>query len=220
MSTFQALIDDSQSMKLIIVRHGATDYNLQRLIQGQLDIPLNAKGRQQAQELAWALAQEAIDRIYSSDLCRARQTTAAIARTKPCAKVEYNSALRERHYGEWQSKPVSRLRDAIKSYAGNWESYIPAGGESLQQFHRRVGDFWHERVRHHKGESILLSAHGGVTKSLITHILGEDLTFRSSLVQDNCCMNILSADTSGGGFSIQRINSIAHLSSPTGLEGL
>ena len=69
-----------QATRVIAVRHGETDWNVETRMQGQLDIPLNDKGRWQAERVAEALADESIDAIYSSDLLRATQTADAVAR--------------------------------------------------------------------------------------------------------------------------------------------
>lgn len=206
-------------MKLIIVRHGATDHNISRTIQGNLDIPLNKQGLSQAQELGKSLSDEKIVQIVSSDLARARSTTAAILRNNHCTSVEYLPTLRERHYGEFQDRPLSELLQAKHEYQGDWNDFQPQGGESQYEFHERVRlalQFIKERS---VTDTLLFSVHGGVAKSLITHAMQEGMAYRSTLQQDNCCLNILHGDYDSG-FTAALINGVAHLSDPTGLEGL
>ncbi len=212
-------IDGKKIMKLIIVRHGATDHNISRVIQGRLDIPLNIQGLEQADELGGALAVEKIDRIFSSDLTRARSTTEAILRNNQNISVEYLPTLQERHYGEFQNGPVSNLLLAKKNYEGEWDQFEPCGGESQLAFHERIRCVWQSIMSNTVADCLLFSVHGGVAKSLITHAQKENLCYRSTIVQDNCCLNILYGDYNAG-FTAELINSVAHLSDPTGLEGL
>ena len=206
-------------MKLIIVRHGATDFNLKRVIQGQMDTELNEQGIEQAEELGLALADERIHQVFSSDLNRARSTTAAILRKNSHMPVEYSVSLRERHFGHLQNRHVSDLQAAVSHYSGNSEDFTPIGGESLRAFHNRVGEFWQSIRTRYSEKTVLISAHGGVCKSLITHVLDRDFGFRRELVQDNCCLNIISNEP-GKGFVANKINSVAHLTHPSHMEGL
>ena len=206
-------------MKLIIVRHGATDYNLNRVIQGQLDTDLNALGLEQANELGRALANEAFNVVLSSDLKRARRTTAAILKYHDMVTVEYTPDLRERNFGQHQNRPARELAEALEAFPGERENYRPYGGESLQDSHARAGRFWRNVQKEYGDATVLVSSHGGVCKSLLTHVLGRSLMFRRELAQDNCCINILSGSARDG-YIAEQINSVAHLSRPTGMEGL
>lgn len=206
-------------MKLIIVRHGATDFNLKGIIQGQMDTDLNDQGRLQASELGLALADEPIHAIYSSDLKRSRQTTAAILQHHQHLSAIYSEFLRERHFGDLQNNTIQNLKEVLASFAGEDEQFTPKGGESLLVFHARVDRFWQMIKKEKPAGTYIVSAHGGVTKSLITHALSEGLHFRRSLIQDNCCVNILE-DKNSEGFKAEKINCVAHLSQPTGREGL
>lgn len=206
-------------MKLIIVRHGATDYNLHRRIQGQIDTELNELGLEQAEELGAALAGESLQLVLSSDLTRARQTTAAVLRHQSAVPVEYTARLRERHFGCFQDRPSSELKRALEVWPGERETYRPDGGESLLESHERVRALWQEILRKHAEKTLLVSAHGGVCKSLVALVLGEDLRFRNDLAQDNCCINVLNG-SAGSGFVAEKINSVDHLAHPTGMEGL
>ena len=206
-------------MKIIIVRHGVTDYNQSRRIQGQIDTPLNAQGVQQAAELGKALSAEEIDQVYSSDLKRARQTTEAILRAnRPGVPLEFTPALRERHYGELQDQQAPQKFLEYEEFGDGREARAPAGGESLVGFHHRIGVFWEGLMSRHTEGTLLLSAHGGVTRSLMTHALGESLTFRQGIRQGNCCLNVLERD--GDGFELKVVNSLEHLSAPTVLQGM
>jgi probable phosphoglycerate mutase len=87
--------------RVIAVRHGETEWNVATRIQGQLDIGLNETGREQARRVARALAGEALDAVYASDLQRAVDTAQAIAAQAGLA-VQTDAALRERGFGEFE----------------------------------------------------------------------------------------------------------------------
>lgn len=79
---------------IYLIRHGETDWNVERKIQGQTDIPLNSNGKQQAEEAANEIANLKIDRIISSDLSRAKET-AEIINKKVGAKITFDKRIRE-----------------------------------------------------------------------------------------------------------------------------
>ena len=87
--------------RVIAVRHGETAWNVATRIQGQLDIGLNDTGREQALRVAAALAREGLDAVYASDLARARDTGAAIARAAGLA-LQTDAGLRERSFGQFE----------------------------------------------------------------------------------------------------------------------
>ena len=87
---------------LIFIRHGETDWNRQQRFQGQIDVPLNALGHQQAARLAQRLAGEPPDAMISSDLLRTRETSAPLALTWGQTPA-LNAGLREQHFGDRKS---------------------------------------------------------------------------------------------------------------------
>ncbi|MEY4737458.1 MAG: hypothetical protein RL302_1777, partial [Pseudomonadota bacterium] len=97
--------------RIIAVRHGETDWNVATRIQGQLDIALNDQGRWQAQRVAQALAEEALDAVYSSDLARAYATAQAIAAAQPAldAPVQTDTGLRERGLGKFEGHTYAAI---------------------------------------------------------------------------------------------------------------
>src|SRR5689334_14138742 len=88
-----------------LIRHGETDWNNQHLLQGQIDIPLNAKGEEQAQELAQVLKDINFDLAFSSDLIRAKRTTEIVALEKQLM-IETTKTLRERAFGEFEGQSI------------------------------------------------------------------------------------------------------------------
>lgn len=151
--------------RLLVIRHGETDWNLDARIQGHTDIPLNARGRWQAERLGQALADEGIHAIYSSDLQRARDTADAIARHAG-VPLQLDTALRERHFGRFEGRTQDEVGVHWPKELLRWRerdpSYGPEGGEVLQAFYERCVSAATRLADQHPGETIALVAHGGV----------------------------------------------------------
>jgi broad specificity phosphatase PhoE len=146
---------------LYIVRHGETDWNRDRRIQGQTDIPLNAEGHRQAEGLALELAATALDAAYASDLSRAWETAAAVAEPRGL-EVTRKVALREKHFGTWEGmtddEVLERFPHAVN---GSW-----GDAETTEQLTERVVGAIHDIARDHPEGSVLVVSHGGAIRSL------------------------------------------------------
>jgi 2,3-bisphosphoglycerate-dependent phosphoglycerate mutase len=128
--------------ELLLIRHGETDHNRQLRFQGQVDVPLNATGRAQAERLAARLRDEAIARVLSSDLQRARATAAPLLAARRGLALHCDALWREQAFGALEGLVVAESR---LSHPALWEAWArhdadlaPPGGESTRQFHARV----------------------------------------------------------------------------------
>lgn len=156
--------------RIIAIRHGETDWNVDTRIQGHLDIALNEKGRWQARQLASALADEPVQAIYSSDLRRAFATAQAVADATG-APLRAEPGLRERGFGAFEGRTFRQVEQESPEHARRWRQrdpdYIPGGnGESLTMLHQRITHTVDRLAAHHGGELIVLVAHGGVMDML------------------------------------------------------
>ena len=128
-------------VELLFIRHGETDWNRQQRFQGQIDVPLNATGEQQAARLAQRLAAEKHDQLFSSDLQRARQTAAPLAATWQMQPVVM-AGLREQSFGVLEGLDVPTIQERHPDLWRLWlqqdADFAPPGGESQRQFHSRV----------------------------------------------------------------------------------
>ena len=151
--------------RIIAIRHGETTWNVATRIQGQLDIPLNDKGRQQGERLGRALADQAITAIYASDLSRAYDTALYVSQATG-VQVVAEQGLRERGFGEFEGKTFAEIEAALPDQAVRWRkrdvAFCPAGGESLLQLQARVVSTAERLAARHPGELIALVGHGGV----------------------------------------------------------
>ncbi|MBC5764890.1 histidine phosphatase family protein [Ramlibacter albus] len=165
--------------RIIAVRHGETDWNVDARIQGQLDIQLNDTGRWQARRVGWALASEPIAAVYSSDLNRAHETARAITDSTGIT-VTPHPGLRERRFGMFEGKTFDEIHTTWPEHAQNWRKRIPEweppeGGESLLQLRERVHRTVHDLAAQHRGEQIVVVAHGGVLDTLYRIATGQEV---------------------------------------------
>lgn len=191
------------STRLCIVRHGETDWNAERRIQGQLDIPLNATGRQQAEAAAQSLADagladEGFSAIYSSNLQRALDTAVAAANLLQLP-VRPEEGLRERHYGDYQGLTQDEIkqRDDYARYIERDPNFAFGSGETLRGFAERIKDTLNRLAQQHVGESILLFAHGGVLDVIYRIATHRPLETTRDFPIPNAALNWIAIGTPG-----------------------
>ena len=184
--------------RIIAVRHGETAWNVDTRIQGQLDIALNDKGRWQAERLGEALADEAIARIYASDLSRAHATAQAIAHktANPSAReVRLHPGLRERGFGIFEGQTHAEIAAQWPAENQRWRRrdphFAPPGGETPEQLRDRVARTLAELAQPHAGEQIVLVAHGGVLDMLYRLATQQDVGAPRTWELGNAAINRL-----------------------------
>ncbi len=162
-------------IELIAVRHGETDFNAERRMQGHLDVPLSETGRVQAQAAAARLADEPIDKIYSSDLQRALETARIIHEGREIELVT-DLRLREFHMGTFQGMTLSEARekhgDAWERFFIHDADFALPGGQSRNQKQVEIASFMEEVVRSQAGGRMLVVTHGGILIAMLRHVLG------------------------------------------------
>jgi 2,3-bisphosphoglycerate-dependent phosphoglycerate mutase len=163
---------------LIFIRHGETDWNRQQRFQGQIDVPLNPTGHEQARRLAQALAAERFDLLFSSDLQRARETAQPVQRAhaKPLLA---QAALREQSFGVLEGMDVAGIKARHPQLWAHWlrhdADYALPEGESTRQFHARVVSAVRELATAHGDKTLVLVTHGGVLDMLWRTVHGLPL---------------------------------------------
>lgn len=154
-------------MFIYLVRHGETDWNLQRRIQGSSDIPLNSTGRAQAKATGELLSRRRWDGIFASPLSRAMETAQIIADENGLAAPRALPAVVERRYGDAEGRTDTEV-DAL--YPG--DSDVP-GRESRQAVIDRALPALVELAEENHGKSILVVAHGGVIAAILAAVAPE-----------------------------------------------
>ena len=167
-------------MKLLLVRHGETDWNLARRYQGQSAVPLNQKGIQQAEQLARRLSGEKIDAIYSSDSPRALETATQVLNLQEQAPaLQKDARWQEICFGAWDGLTYEEVEAKWKSEVAGWYAdpvnSSPPGGETILQMSKRVQSALNDLKSKHKEETVLIVTHGGVIQLLLCMLLGVEL---------------------------------------------
>jgi probable phosphoglycerate mutase len=161
-----------------------------------LDIPLNEVGLQQAAHLSQALVQsEAIDAVYASDLSRAHTTASAIAQAMG-QSVTAHPGLRERHFGAFQGRTFAEIEAELPDEAWHWRKRTPewtppGGGESLIVLRERILKTVDELAARHRGQQIVMVAHGGVMDILYRAATRLDLQAPRTWQLTNTAVNRL-----------------------------
>jgi probable phosphoglycerate mutase len=155
---------------LYLVRHGETDWNLQRRIQGSTDIPLNQTGRLQARSTGRLLARRSWDAIISSPLSRAAETAAIIADELGLPAPQIVDAIVERAYGEAEGLDDIEL---ARRFPG---STPVVGRESRQDVSARVMPSLLEIAKNRPGQHVIITTHGGVIRTVLEFVApGSDV---------------------------------------------
>jgi probable phosphoglycerate mutase len=149
---------------ILLARHGETDWNLERRVQGHSDTPLNETGRAQARALADELADEPVDAVYSSDLDRAYETALIVADRKGLPVTTLRE-LREKHFGTWEGLTDEEVWERYpESLQGHW-----GDGETGEEMSRRVLAALHTIAAEHPDGRVLVVAHGGPLRLVLRH---------------------------------------------------
>ena len=198
--------------RIIAIRHGETAWNVDTRIQGQLDVPLNARGRWQADQLAKALADERITAIYASDLARAWETAGHLSRLQQ-VDVTPEIGLRERGFGEFEGKTFLEIEAALPEQALRWRSrdplFAPPSGESLVALRERVLEAAARLAARHPGELIALVGHGGVMDVLYRDATRQAIDAPRTWALGNAAINRLMWTPEG--FSLVGWSDVRHL---------
>lgn len=187
-------------MKIYIVRHGETDWNKARRVQGHSDIPLNDYGRHLAEETAEGLKEVSFDLAYTSPLVRAKETAEIILKGRQIPLIEHEGIM-ELGFGAYEGMCCGGEHKAAESEVFNkfftdTENYIPAeGGESVRQLLERTEQFL--EMLYAKAElqekTLLLSTHGAAMTALLNNIKGNCAVgeFWTQGVPANCAVAIV-----------------------------
>lgn len=201
---------------LYLIRHGETDYNRQRIVQGRrINCELNQTGRAQARALARRLSTVPIDAIFSSTLRRAEETAAFIAAEHQHLEVFRLEDLEEMSWGVYEGEPPSeRLSRAFESMQLDWArgdyGKRVEGGESILDVQERGLRALEHILARHEGQTVAVVTHGRFLRVLLATILDEyGLERMNEIHHANTCVNHLVH--ASGTFKAHLLNCTAHL---------
>ncbi|MCX7197416.1 MAG: histidine phosphatase family protein [Proteobacteria bacterium] len=204
--------------RVVLIRHGETEWNRDRRIQGQTDTPLSSLGRQQALAIGQRLKRERFTAIYASDLQRAWDTAqaigqAALAERPDAVQPVADRRLREMDFGEWEGKTSAEIAAShpeahARSKHRDADFRIP-GGESFRDLYERTVDAVTSLVDAHPGGTLCVVAHGGILDMMYrhTHAIALDQPRVFSLY--NAAYNCL--EHGDGRFRLEVWGEVAHL---------
>ncbi|MGI6069713.1 MAG: histidine phosphatase family protein [Blautia sp.] len=188
-------------MLLYIIRHGETDWNVQRRLQGEQDNPLNDSGRKLAELTAWAFRDINVDLVITSPLSRAVETAQIVLGYR---EIPYftDSRLREIDWGEWDGIQAgspeyeSIFHEMKLFYEHPFEFQGSPTGESIQEVCRRTKEFLKELVENedYQDKTVLISTHGCAMRGLLNSLYEDPQDFWQQGVPANCAVSIVRAE--------------------------
>lgn len=208
--------DGHQGPRLLLVRHGETDWNRAGKFQGQIDVPLNDNGREQAQKAAEFLKDVKLDFAISSSMLRPKETAEIILQYHEGLQLELRDGLREISHGLWEGKFESEIEELYPGLLQEWktnpENVQMPEGENLQQVWSRAIADWQEIVRSVSGTGIVV-AHDAINKALLCHLFGLEPQHFWKFKQGNGAVSVIDYPHGPDGLPVlQAMNITTHLS--------
>tara|TARA_B100001996_G_scaffold365778_1_gene335943 strand:- start:1318 stop:1929 length:612 start_codon:yes stop_codon:yes gene_type:complete len=161
--------------EIILIRHGETEWNSQKRMQGHSNSDLSEVGRGQIQALGELMKNVSFDHIYSSDSLRARQTAEAITQYSGHT-LQFDQRIREKNLGVFEgltsTEAKERHPEIYRLFKTAGANYVIDEGESTQQLLERALEFIEEIRLRHPQERVVMVTHGGVVRVLMKHALG------------------------------------------------
>lgn len=158
---------------IYLTRHGETEWNEKKLIQGHTDIPLNTKGKKQAKLLGKQLKNINFNAVFSSDLLRAEDSAEIIIKEKDMTVIKTRK-LRERFFGRFEGKSLGEMRKAFgevmlvtKEKQKKLEIYDVENDEEIIA---RLIPFMKKTAKQYIGKKILMVTHGGLLRAFLSHV--------------------------------------------------
>ena len=185
----------TDNRRIVLWRHGRTEWNAARRFQGQTDIPLDSVGIQQARDAAESLATLNPSRIISSDLQRAAVTAQTLA-DKCNLEVITDSGLRETYAGEWEGQTreflIENFGDQLAAWAAG-SNLRPGGGETRTEVAARMYSVIDRELEHvGSGETLVVVTHGGSARAVIAQLMDLPPEHWAVLgVLTNCAWSVL-----------------------------
>jgi broad specificity phosphatase PhoE len=200
-------------MRLMLIRHGETDWNATLRYQGHANIPLNQQGREQAHKTGMRLARYGAAALYSSDILRAAETAEIIGSVNGLTPRPMPN-LREIDVGKWEGLTPEELYRRFPEHMAAFDRdparTVRLGGESYAQLQQRSLVALNDIHAAHPGDELVLAvSHGGTIRALLCHIIGLDLAHFGRLWLDNGSLTELRHGAHG--WRLVRLNDAAHM---------
>jgi phosphoserine phosphatase len=222
-----SLEDRTLTTRVILVRHGESTFNVERRVQGHFDqSTLTAAGQTGAHQVGAALSDLNFDAIYASPLKRAKETAEIIASSlKEAPHLKITDDLKEVNLALWEGLTFDEVKEQFPEGYGHWQKQphllrmlIPGKDGQTTEFFpiidlfEQAKRFWQTVLPHHEGETILVVAHSGINRALISSAIGLPPDRYQAVQQANCCISVLNfAGQFGSPVQLESLNLTAHL---------
>lgn len=208
--------DGNRGPRLLLVRHGETDWNRAGKFQGQIDVPLNENGREQSRKAAKFLKDISLDFAISSSMLRPKETAEIILKYHTDLKLQIRHELREISHGLWEGKFESEIEASYPGLLEEWktspENVQMPEGENLQQVWQRAIAAWQDIVRSVSGTGIVV-AHDAINKAILCHLFGLEPEHFWKFKQGNGAVSVIDYPHGPEGLPVlQAMNVTTHLS--------
>ncbi|MEE9275672.1 MAG: histidine phosphatase family protein [bacterium] len=206
-------------MLLYLLRHGETEWNVERRIQGVTGVSLNEVGRAQARALAASMEGLPVRALYASPLLRSRETAEAVAAALGLP-VREEPRLKELDQGDLEGLKIEEIQERHNGFLESWKER-PAGlrmpgGETLDELQERAWGAMEDFRENHPEETVAAVSHNLTITVIMCRVLGVDLNSFRGIRQHNASLNIIE-HTPQRGWSVVTMNSLAHLRGDPGL---
>ncbi len=181
-------INTSMNTVFFLARHGETQWNKLKKLQGQLDSPLTDMGQQQAKDLGQGLRSKNIKAIVSSPLLRAVNTAKICQQILTCP-LTIQAKLKERHFGSWQGKLQADVKTAENYQAIFFQAlhHSPPNGESGQQCAQRFQQTLIELAQQHVNNNVLIISHGDILRCFLANMAQQGVP-SANIAYNNACL--------------------------------
>ncbi len=209
-------LPDNRENKILLLRHGAVQTaSPEKWFIGQTDLPLSARGEQQAHYWREWLSEVPLSGIFCSDLRRCMDTAGIIA-AEHANDITVMAGLREIHLGQWDGISFGRVKrhwpDAFRQRGKAFARFRPPGGENFMDLHKRAIPAFEQAVGQAGGNALIV-AHAGVNRMILCHLLGMPPENLFHIAQGQAAMNLIERRTAG--YRIQALNLLPVI--PTGI---
>ncbi|HHX88107.1 MAG TPA: histidine phosphatase family protein [Firmicutes bacterium] len=198
---------------IILIRHGETEWNKEKIFRGHKDVPLNGRGQGQARDTARALTGFKIDEVYSSPLSRAMMTAREIAAGHDLPVFPRESFI-DIDFGVWEGLSLKEIQQKYPREYRSWVEtphlWKASGGETLLEVRERSWKELLQLIREVSGETLVVVTHRVVLKMLLMAVLGMGDNQFWMLQQGPCALNVIKY-WGGRGFTVECLNDICHL---------
>jgi len=198
--------------EILLIRHGETEWNRREVFRGRADVPLSARGREQARLLAEALKGSGVQAVYSSPLSRARQTADPLADALGI-EVQTDERLVDMSFGRWESRPRTEVEKEDPALYRVWltepQEFRAPDGESLANVIARAWPAMGEIAAKHRNGRAAIVTHRVVCKVLLCSALGAGEAAFWRVRVDTASVSIL--DASDDLWVVTRLNDTHHL---------